>query len=276
MPTLLDIHTHGAGTFSAGKFRKVLKVAAQRLVEDNGIGIVGIADFDGRNSTDSRYDHLTRQQGETIVSMGYGIYSPTRRVLLIHSQEVPTQQGHLLFTGIKERKLKAGRTIEDTFKEAEDLYQGALISTAVHPFFLYGVGKYLLEHRDLIEKLDSWEVHNGSAIGIPKIAPYGTNEAAEDAYFRLQASSNFPNLGATSSSDAHSRSIGTSYTSLEVPKTFTPLNLGPDRYLAELKKYVQSHTDTSNDRMQTNHLDPLKHGAIMKSVSLARKLGFKI
>lgn len=277
MKTLLDIHTHGAGTFNAGKLKSVLKTVATRLVKYNGVGIVGITDFEGENSTDPRYDRLVTQEYRTAVNMGLGRYYPELRVAILHCQEVPTQQGHILFTGIKDKKLKAGRTLEETFKEAEDLHEGKLISTAVHPFYLFGAGDYLLEHQNLIKKLDSWEVHNGSAIGIPQLAPYESNQDAKDAYFRLQASENFPNLGALSSSDAHSlRALGTSAICLEVPDSFTPLNVGPDKYLEELKKYIQSHQDTSNDKMQTDYLDSLAHGLTMKSVPLLRKLGFKI
>ncbi|MFH1711073.1 MAG: hypothetical protein ABH840_02060 [Nanoarchaeota archaeon] len=213
-----DLHNHlKTGSYMPeGIFNKTIDVAQERLGDG---GIVGLVNFEDR-----RYEDFSDLWGYDRHDFGNCIYIPEKEIIVVKGQEVPTEQGHLLVLGLmRDVRLKAGRTLEDTIKEARD-NNGILI--ADHPFYLQGIGHYLKKNHELVYELDGIEVHNGeAALGIFGFTPINANQKAEDFVSKLGldivlAGAREPETkrpGIISSSDGHSLyELGRNYTVLRV------------------------------------------------------------
>ena len=231
-----DLHNHLATFIYKGSFNDVIDIAYKRL-GSNGI-------FSITNGYDNRYeDFLNLKTSYKKESIGNSIYIPNKKILIIKGQEVFTKQGHLLVLGLsKNINLKHNKNLEDSLKQAKD---NNTIVISPHPFFIGGLGNYLIKNHRHLKYFHGIEIHNGEAF-------YG-NEKAKDFYSLIKEDYN---LGALSFSDGHSvKEIGSSYTLLEKPnlKTF-------EKLIESLKKSVQQHNkDFSKDKQSHSIRGALKH-----------------
>jgi hypothetical protein len=180
-------------------------------------GISGVTDYG-----DNRAKAVFEGRGYERQDYGNAIYVPEKEIILIHGDEVPTRQGHVVAIGLhKDVHLKHGRELEDTIKEIED--KGG-ISVADHIFYKDGIGPYISHKHEIISKLDAIEIFNGEAnLWIPGVTPSRANEMAEHFYEAIKK--DFPNLGSVVTSDGHSLyEIGSSC--MMIPKLKTTCGKG--------------------------------------------------
>lgn len=191
-----DLHNHlrTSSNIRKSDFNKAINLATERLGRNCMFGIVDFAD--------RRYQHFielsSRFDREYIGKDKRGVRVYNREedlnVVVVHGEEVPTKQGHLLVMGLGvNAHLKHNKTIEDTIKEAKD-YNPDVTLISDHPFGWKGVGEYIKSNLDILGKIDAIEGFNAEAIG--------SNKKALDFYKSIKT--DFPNVGFISTSDGHS------------------------------------------------------------------------
>ncbi len=150
-----DLHNHlRSGSYMPnGIFNKVIDKVERRLGAGGMIGLI--------NLEDKRYEEFSQLKGYERQDFGNAVYIPEKDIVIVKGQEVQTSDGHLLVLGLmKDFRIKAGRTLEDTIKEARD-NNGILIAN--EPFGKDGIGPALRNKPSYINKLDAIEVHNGES-----------------------------------------------------------------------------------------------------------------
>jgi hypothetical protein len=239
-----DLHNHiftGDGHDNPqmkGLLNKIANKAAKKLGPG---GIVGIIDFSG-----NRWKHLLKSKGYDIIYLGNNknaIYIPEKDIILVHGQEVPTKQGHLLVLGTEYgHQIKEHQTIEKTL---EEVIKKGNIAIPTHMDNFYGLGKYLRKKPSLLKKIDALEIHNREAIG--------TNWKTKAFYKKIIEQ--FPHLGALSSSDGHSIfEIGSGWTEIIPPKK--------DKYFVEsLRTSIRKTNLDTPKKTGISIAGAIKHGA---------------
>ncbi len=237
-----DLHNHLGRNGVFPSFDKVIDIAHSRL-GDNGIFSVG-------NCDDFRYENFVDCQREkyertTIEDNGYpiGIYIPEKNISVLKSQEVFTNEGHILVIGMPKNRNIKSKTLEDTFKEAVDFNAITIVD---HPFYKGGVNP----ERVLRFNPDGWEVYNASAeLSIPLLLPKYANKKSQEFYI-----SNIRekyNIGACAFTDGHSiEVIGRSYTNLDIKD-----NISVD----SLRDVIRANKSLENLHMEPAKLDSLVH-----------------
>ncbi len=239
-----DLHNHlrTSSNLQPEDFNRAIDIARERLGPD---GTFSIANFG-----DKRYEKFAGLRGYERVYVGENnsaVYVPSKKVLVVKAQEVPTKQGHLLVLGLGfEQHLKPNQDLEYTIREADEKTTGEAAKVADHPFFLAGIGPYLQQHPKLLEQLDGIEIHNGEAI-------FGNaNKKARDFY--NQVKSDYPNLGALSSSDGHSfYELGKSWTEIDFPDIDNPAQFVPS--LKQAIRATNSQTPYHNHVSYAGFID---------------------
>lgn len=259
-----DLHNHlrTSSRSSEPDFNRTIDTAAERL--GNG-AVVGVINF-----ADKRYEHFTGLGGYGRVYVGEknnGVYVPSKNVLIIKGQEVPTKEGHILVLGLgKDVHLKSGRNLQDSLSEARD-NEGIII--ADHPFYAYGIGSHLEANPSILQYFDAIEVHNGEAVfGIPKTPfPYKANIRAQEFYDRIKR--DFPHLGALSSSDGHSiYELGRSWTEIDSLDLEDKTNFTPS--LRDSIRKTNSQTPKKKSKAVLGALDHIA------DLILINQIGFRI
>ncbi len=219
-----DLHNHlrTSSNLKDGDFKEAIDCASVRMRNFYSCmydSMLGVVDFE-----DNRYEKFS----ELNIYKGYErffpgdekrvFYVPEKRVFVVRGQEVPTLDGHILvLASCMNTKIKSGRSVDDTIREAKD---DNAILVIDHPFYVNGLGDYILRNPEILNDIDAIEVHNGeAAFGVPFINwpfPQGANKRAQEFYKIVKE--DFPNLGALASSDGHSfYEIGSSWTEMEKP-----------------------------------------------------------
>jgi len=231
----LHEHLKTSSKLKKGSFDKAIEYAIWRL----GFHcIFGIADFD-----DKRYKHFIEMDGfdreyigEDRRAVRIKSYGDNVDVGIVHGEEVPTKQGHLLVKGLgADTYLKHERTIEDTIKEARDYNPHAVIILD-HAFGWRGCGDYIVRNLDILRKVDAIEGFNAEDL-------FGNKKARK---FYMQQVTKFPHLGFISTSDGHSW--------YEFCRTWTELDKpdysSADKFSQTFRRAVQStdeYTTHSNN-----------------------------
>lgn len=259
-----DLHNHWrtSSRFYNGDFNRIVDTAQQKLGKGAIIGFI--------NFSDRRYEGLIQQKGYDRESVGdaeQAIYIPSRQVLIVKGQEVPTKQGHLSVLGIGAGIcIKEGRTLEETLREVKD-FGG--IAIADHPFYFEGLGRYLTTSPHLYEQLDAIEIHNGEAGFGFRFGPLpiDANEQAIKAY--LANKKDYPNLGALSVSDGHSsRELGSSWTMLNYPQL-----TNTKEFVESLRKSIRQTNELTESKRTNSIFGAIEH--IAKVIAIT-KIGFNI
>ena len=214
MKVKADLHNHlrTSSIFSDGDFNRAVDIASKRLGSGGVLGMV--------NFYDKRYEDFVGLRGYDRYHTGKsanGIHIPSKNLVIVKGQEVPTKEGHVLVFGLGyDVHLKNYRHLEDTLKEARDNNR---IVIADHPFYRGGIGNYLENHQDLLQHFDAIEVHNGEAAFSLPIGNFPEKANERAAIFYNKVFLDHPNLGALSSSDGHSMyEIGSSWTEIDSPE----------------------------------------------------------
>jgi hypothetical protein len=202
-----DLHTHlrTSSRIRQGDFNRLVDVASQRFGQGDG-GIVGVVNFNDR-----RYEHLIGLEGyerDYFGSNKNGVYVPSKDILIVKGQEIPTKQGHLLVLGLGyDQHVRGDLSLEDTIKSVREINPDISI-IGVHTHFRKGLGQYLEDNEKVLIDFDAIEINNGEAV-------YGNKQARE---FYEMARRFYPFLGCVSTSDGHSFSeLGTNWTELDRP-----------------------------------------------------------
>jgi hypothetical protein len=259
-----DLHNHlrTSSRCLEADFNRAVDKASKRLGNN---GILGVINF-----TDKRYEHFVDLNGyerEDVGENKNGVYVPQKKILVVKGQEVPTKQGHLLVLGLGyDRHIKENKSLENTLKEVRDK---RAIAVADHPFYLSGIGHYLKRNPKIIEEIDAIEIHNGEASFGFSFGPLpnNANELAQEFYREIK--SEFPCLGALSSSDGHSiYEIGKNWTEIDMPDIANKGN-----FTNSLRNSIRN-TDLKTEKKTR----PLILGAIDHALDLIliTKIGFKI
>jgi len=256
-----DLHNHlrTSSRYFGGDFDRVADTTSRKLGTGAVLGVVNFSDW--------RYEHLTDLRGYERQNLGdnkNGVYIPEKDIYIIKGQEVPTREGHLLVFGTGARThLKKGRELEDTIKEARD--QNGII-VVDHPFHVAGLGKYLEKNPMLLKQVDAIEIHNGEAsFGFPfGPIPSGANKKAQEFYARIK--SDFPDLGAISSSDGHSMyELGSSWTEVERPDK--------DDFINSLRDSIRKTNLSTQRKVKGSVFGAIDH---IVDLALITKVGFRI
>ena len=263
-----DLHNHLRNWDDNLSSLDVKKVVAK--VEKN-IGRGAYVGIEGWDSDDTRveqfFEAMKRAYGDKLSCHENALYLPEKDIWLVSGQEVFADdnghQSHIVVLGIKPgMKLKYGRTIEDTLKEARDL--GA-ISFLAHPFSLGGAGKVLTsdseKERRILSLADAMEVYNGqAALWLPPILPRKANERARE-YFE-SVKDQYPNFGALINSDGHNvYEVGKSYTTLEMPQPTGTAKAG--ELISELRRAINS------SKSPTGKCTPSRTGTMINAAQIA-------
>lgn len=239
-----DLHTHlrTGSIFNKRDFNRAIDLAAKRLGTQEGAAFALV------NFEDKRYEQFIGLPGYEREYVGpdrNAIYIPKKKVLVVKGQEMPTKQGHLLVLGLEaDIKIKSDMSLKDTIDAADDNL-GTII--AAHPFYIHGMGNYLIEYaknirktrgeKDNIKSIDAIEIHNGGAaltLPLSKKLPERANEHAEE-FHRIARTAGYKHLGALSVSDGHSfYELGKSWTEIDMP------NLSENYFKTSLKREVRS------------------------------------
>jgi hypothetical protein len=223
--------------------RKVVSKIEKNLGRGAYVGIEGWDSNDTR--VEQFFEAMKRAYGDKLSCHDNALYLPEKDIWFISGQEVFANDNghtsHLVVLGIKPgMKLKYGKTIEDTLKEARGL--GA-ISSLVHSFSLGGAGKVLTsdseKEKRILSLADAMEVYNGqTALWLPGILPRKANKRARE-YFE-SVKDDYPNLGGLINSDGHNvYEIGRSYTDLEMSQPIGTANAG--ELISELRRAINSN-----------------------------------
>jgi len=217
-----DLHNHLRGDMGTQEsrltFNRVIDFASKRLGPG---GIFGLVNMNGKDTIDRRYEQFIKSreaQGYEGLNFGNAICVPNKEILVIKAQEVRTNKGHLLCLGVREnRSLRSGANVslDDALKEADD---NNCVKIVDHPFYLEGMGSFLSQNPEYLEKIDGFEVHNGeAALWIPFMKnTYNANEKARE-FFDSEIRDKH-NVGAVYSSDGHSLGeLGSSWMEILMP-----------------------------------------------------------
>lgn len=221
------------------------------------------------NFYDRRYEEFVKLKGYSKDALGKcinGIYVPSKDIIVVKGQEVPTKQGHLLVLGLEyDVHLKNGRPLEDTLKEAND-HNGIIV--ADHPFYREGLGPYLESHQDLLQDFDALETHNGeAALSLFGLLPFRANEKAREFYKKITLDNKY--LGALSSSDGHSfYELGSSWTEIEQPEKRDFVN--------SLRQSIRNTSISTERQNVDSRLGALDHIIDLVSIKAASKIGLRV
>ena len=258
MKVKADLHNHlqsSSRQWKEGDFDRLADITRERLGEG---GIVGLVNF-----SDNRYERMIRQGGYARDYVdGRATYVPSKDVLIVKGQEVPTKQGHLLVLGLpKNVYLKDGREVRDSIKEAADL--GGVIG-ADHVYGKGGLGKYLEENPGDIALFDFFETHNAEAnLWIPLVNDFNANKRARDFYQEIKGI--YPNLGELSTSDGHSwYEVGKCWTAIEKPEL--------NRFSESLKHSVINTRKGTEHQRKSSKLAALNHAFDIVAVKAIEKI----
>ncbi len=271
MEAKADLHNHlrTSSIFRDRDFNHAIDLAYRRLGEN---GIFGMVNF-----SDMRYEHFSGLKGYErfeVGENGNGLYIPSRKILVVKGQEVPTKQGHLLVIGLgKNKHIKELRDVKDTIREAKD-NDGIIILD--HPFYKHGLGPYLMKSTNisLLNDIDAVEIHNGeAAFGTPFIETgYAkvANALAEATYKFYKE--RFPNLGALSTSDGHSMyELGSSWTEIDSP--FITNTKGFNRSLREAVRKANLDSPMKKKKSIVGAIDHILDLKFI--INIAPKLGLE-
>lgn len=218
-------------------------------------GIVGITTFHDRRYEDAR--NLCEEQGIQITNLGNAFYVPAQDILFVKCQRIMTQQGDLDVLGVQEdHHLHEHLTLEDTLKAVDD--EGAL-SDIPMPFHRRGLGPFLQDHREFLEKIHAITVYSGEgALWVPFLLPYGCTENPNEQALRFynDVKPNFPHLGAlTASQGSLVQHIGSNSTALSVSGYYSRLK-SPEDVRTLLREALPGATP------ERSHREPLYMGSL--------------
>ena len=150
-------------------FNRVMKRASSTLGPG---GIFGITNFH-----DQRYEDAQEQcngHGIGTINLGNAFYVPSYDLLVVKCQRIMTKEGSqdldLDVIGLQRtRHIPEHMTLDDTLRAVED--EGA-ISDLPNPFHKRGLGPFVREHPEYLERVQGITVYSGEgAFWIPNFAP---------------------------------------------------------------------------------------------------------
>ncbi|MDP3026364.1 MAG: hypothetical protein Q8N63_01555 [Nanoarchaeota archaeon] len=248
MKVRADLHTHLGKLKSSYDFNKIINKARENLGRG---GILGVTCFD-----DNRYKSLANSNGYKRENLGNGFYVPDKDILVVKTQEVFSERGHLLAVGLPEDKNLKSRKLIDIISEADSLGAGLI---AVHLFALGGLGKFLSKNPEYLKNFIGIEIHNGEAFYADKKARNFFDLIKEDY-----------EIGGISNSDGHYLfEIGSSNSLLDKPAYNNTEELS-----RTLNTAIRSHKDYSEDIMHPSYLGAFLHTGSVARRRMLKKLGF--
>ncbi|MDP2628716.1 MAG: hypothetical protein Q8P15_02350 [Nanoarchaeota archaeon] len=260
-----DLHTHGRTTnrFREGDFNKIVDAAYRNMGEGCVVGIVNVGIQSAWN-----FERIIDLKGYDRITLENSVYVPEKDVLIIKTQQVPTNQGHYLAIGVPAGiKLKQYKNLENSLDEAYGL--GVDVIKVADPFLRFqGIGKYILQNPGLLEKFDGVGIYNGeSETHIPFLNPKHSNQQAEEFFNEVKWK--YPHLFGTVISDGHSfYEIGSSWIKIKSPKIGDAKTM--NNSLKENLKHPRAiHRGKSN-------WGAIKHTSKLATIIALNKLGIEI
>ena len=239
-------------------------------------GIAGLVNYGDR-----RYEACAEEakKYESIINTGNALIVPSLigYVLILKGEEVPTADGDLLIMGTREGiHLKAGRSLEDTMKEARDENGVIIITTPYSGIKRSNLGNRIKENPKLIEYVDAVEVHNGEA---REATNRKSLELHQWALCReLKSIENIKpsqKIGAVSSSDGHSyHEVGRSYTRIKIPQ-LEELKTA-NQVTDAIREGVRNSLFARDLNKESSKVGAVTHASIIAYMILADKLGIKV
>ena len=248
-------------------------------------GVAGLVNYGDR-----RYEACAEKAKscEQIINTGNSLIvpAPFGKVMILKGEEVPTADGDLLVMGTREGiHLKAGRSLEDTMKEAKDNEGVIIVTTPYSGVKRSNVGNRLKENPKLMEYVDAVEVHNGEA-------RERTNRKSSELYEWIKNSRHleiipecsnvkltdwimsYHNIGAISSSDGHSyHEVGRSHTIIRIPQLE---ELKTAKQVTDAIREGVREAGVNNHDCQKSTIGAVTHASIVAYIILADKLGIKV
>lgn len=261
-----DLHNHfrTSSRHFESDLASAVDICSERLGKDCIVGLV--------NYSDKRYEHFVNLSGYERVFLGSNknaVYFPEKRVCIVKGQEIPIQEKgeryEVLALGVGyDEHVRERMSLEDSLKAIRD--SGA-IAIAQHPFHFSGLGYYLSTNSDKLNLFDAIEIHNGEA-SLPFPSKYiGANRKAREFYEKVK--SQFPHLGALSSSDGHSFfEIGTSWTEIDAPDFKNPKN-----FVMNLLSAIQDTNLKTPRRNHNSYFGAMNHIASLAYILGSQKIG---
>lgn len=248
MKVRADLHTHLSKLRDSYDFNKIMDKARENLGPE---GVLGVTCFD-----DNRYKCLANSPGYKREKIRNGFYVPDKKILVVKTQEVFSEHGHLLAVGLPEDESIKSRKLTDIINEAGDLGVGII---AVHLFTRRGLGKFLIRNPEYLQQLAGIEIHNGEA--------FYANQRAKDFFEIIK--DNYK-IGGLSNSDGHYLfEIGSSNSLIE-----RPVYTDSEKLSASLNKAISAHTDYSKDVMHPSFLGGVLHAGSVARRRIIKGLGF--
>lgn len=257
-----DLHNHFSTWGSGwGNFDNIV----DKISKNFGHGVIGLA-----NCEDKRYETFVDSSSGNSkyerVEVGddkNALWLPQKNLLIVRGQEVFTKQGHFLVLGTPKKHKIASRKLTEVVKQANEMGAGTI---AIHPY-LQGTGKYLEQHPELLDQIDSIEIYNAS---LELFSLFGKNYNGLTK--RLFVHGINHNIGCCAFTDGHSiNAIGTSYTM--IPK----LDITSSETLrSSLKQALEQTIEKKHLVKNPATIDSLVHGVQLYSwVAKEKILGRK-
>jgi hypothetical protein len=254
-----DLHNHFGKNGTNPGFDETIDIAYRRLGPNSIIGVCNDGPDDYRfekfvNQSGGKYGRFWLDDEKRIMLV------PQKLIYIIGVEEVEPKQGHFIVVGMPQNqkiwKNKNPPCLEDALRQAND-FNGAKV--AVHPWGMEGLAPYLMQHPELFNQFDGWEVHNSSAeLSIPPILPMNANKNSAELYNSMLV--NLYDIGACSFTDGHSPEvIGTSYTSLNLSANLNSKDWIGFYSPSKIKNAIRENKDFRNLHMEPAKWDAFKH-----------------
>lgn len=254
-----DIDNHGRTTshFSRKYAKRLVQQASFELMSG---GVLGLLDYSAPNQRDPRWTNFMNTVPYDKVDTGNGIYLPEINLLVIHGQEVPTNQGEdVLIVGLPHAvNIPSKSPLEDIIKRADE-HKALKIVAA--PFHKGGLGKRLLREPYLLQYFDGVETFSGeAAAGLLGRFPHANDRALN--FFETHYK-NWEHLFEVIGSDGHSiTETGQSWQEIPMPSDYIKFRDNPCAVIDALREgYTSAECSARMQDPYTSQKTPAVWGA---------------
>ena len=267
----LDNHFATSGCISRNRAQRAIQTAMKNLGSG---GIVGLLRYDGPDGKDPRWSEFVKNVPYDKVSTGNGVYIPQADILVLHGQELQTEEGHdVHIIGHLPSDAIPFRTSFDNAMNSADEF-GAW-KCAAAPCHAKGSETYLSQNPEAVARLDAIEVYSSEAAASFFGRFPHANERALALFRKLRQNS--PNLIPMVGTDGHSTQVvGRAHAKIMMPSDYEDSFKGkPVTLLEHLRTGYRAAVFPQDFVMRPARADAYNHALdLIALIGAKRVLGF--
>ena len=239
-----------------------VKKAGERLGKG---GIFGLIRFNpSKSEIDSRWEYFEEHLKNLcpVISTKNGYFLPAQDLLILHGQEIPTNQGHILLVGTPTNRTITNDSSIDDVLDFADQYNA--LKALDHPFHYQGLGPFLARNPEYIKRFDLIETQNGEAsLWLPR---YVNANKKGRAFHK-----DHPELAEFSSDDGHTIwELGRNYTQIPISVDYSTFKDSPEKLTGALRN---GHKNPVHHRKSSAKFGTILHMANLGALIVASKFG---